>query len=154
MSAFLVFLASVWCALSVAFVAGTVQRGGRVLAFAGRPLAVTPVSVTIVVVCAVSVTAALALAAALAHARGRRLERRMAAELDDHWAALAEREAADAARTRQLAHGVAELQTLVEGLIDERAGGEGRPRHLAVVPDGEDPALNRLIARASVRSRR
>ncbi len=155
MSAFLVFLASVWCALSVAFVAGTVQRGGRALAFAGRPLAVTPVSVTIVVVCAVSVTAALALAAALAYARGRRLERRMAAELDDHWAALAEREAADAARTRQLARGVAELQTLVEGLVGERAAGEVRARHLAAVPDGEgDPALNRLIARASIRSRR
>ena len=153
MSAFLVFLASVWCALSVALVAGTVQRGGRALVVAGHTLARGPASVTIVVLCAVSATAALAMAAALAHARGRRLERRMAAELDDHWAALAEREAADAARTRQLAHGVAELQTLVEGLIDERAAGEGRPRHLAVVPD-EDPALDRLIARASFRSHR
>ena len=154
MSAFLVFLASVWCALSVALVAETVQRGGRALVVAGHTLAKAPASVTIVVLCAVSATAALAMAAALAHARGRRLERRMAAELDDHWAALAEREAADAARTRQLAHGVAELQTLVEGLIDERAAGLGRPRHLAVVPDGEDPALNSLIARASFRSHR
>ena len=58
----------------------------------------------------VSASAALAMAIAVAYARGRRLERRMAAELDERWAALAERDAGDAARKNLLSWRIAELK--------------------------------------------
>jgi hypothetical protein len=88
------------------------------------------------VMCAVSASAALAMVAAVAHARGRRLERRMAAELDARYAALAERDAGDTAR-RLLTWRLAELQTLVDRLLEERKAvvAERDRRHLAVVPD-------------------
>jgi hypothetical protein len=102
----------------------------------GRVLVVLPLDTTMLVLCAVSASAALAMVAAVAHARGRRLERRMAAELDARYAALAERDAGDTAR-RLLTWRLAELQTLVDRLLEERKAvvAERDRRHLAVVPD-------------------
>ncbi|MDP9185339.1 MAG: hypothetical protein M3O29_06710, partial [Actinomycetota bacterium] len=72
---------------------------------------------------------------AVAYARGRRLERRMAAELDARFAELAERDAGDTAR-RLLTWRLAELQTLVDRLLEERKTGVPPDRrHLVVVPD-------------------
>jgi hypothetical protein len=83
-----------------------------------------------------SASAALAMVTAVAYARGRRLERRMAAELDDRFAELAERDAGDTAH-RLLTWRLAELQTLVDRLLEERKTGVVAKdrRHLVVVPD-------------------
>jgi hypothetical protein len=80
------------------------------------------------------------MAIAVAYARGRRLERRMAAELDARWAELAERDAGDTARRELLNWRLAELQTLVDRLLaDRRASMPSKERHLVIVPDVETP---------------
>jgi hypothetical protein len=133
---FPIVLASVWCAVVVEVVQESVRAEGRALVAFGRVLVVLPLDTTMLVLCAVSASAALAMVAAVAHARGRRLERRMAAELDARYAALAERDAGDTAR-RLLTWRLAELQTLVDRLLEERKAvvAERDRRHLAVVPD-------------------
>ena len=116
---FPVVCASVWCAISIEMVWETAH--------------------TITIVCAVSAAAALAMAIAVGYARGRRLERRMAAELDARWAQLAERDAGDAARRELLNWRLAELQTLVDRLLADRQAETRKDRHLVVVPDAEAP---------------
>jgi len=93
MLSFPIVCASVWCAVSIEMVWETARTDGRALVLFGHVVAAPPVSATIVIVCAVSAAAALAMAIAVGYARGRRLERRMAAELDARWAELAERDA-------------------------------------------------------------
>jgi len=107
----------------------------------GHVVAAPPVSATIVIVCAVSAAAALAMAIAVGYARGRRLERRMAAELDARWAELAERDAGDAARRELINWRLAELQTLVDRLLADRQAATRKARHLVVVPDAEAPTV-------------
>jgi hypothetical protein len=131
-----IILAALWGAVAVELVVESVRVDGTALVAFGHVLAAPPVAVTIVVLCVVSASAALALVIAVAYVRGRRLERRMAAELDARWAALAEREGADSARQELLTWRVAELQTLVDDLLAERTAPEGR--HLIVVPDRTD----------------
>jgi hypothetical protein len=75
---------------------------------------------------------------AVAYARGRRLERRMAAELDGRWEEISERSASDATRIRLLSWRVAELQTLVNRLGDDRAAARKGPPRLVVVPDSPE----------------
>ena len=131
-----IVLAALWSALSFEMVLESARVGGRALMLFGHVLVVPPVSVTITVLCVVSATAALAMVTAVAYARGRRLERRMAAELDERWAELAERDAADKARNGLMVWRLAELQTLVDQLLEDRRGVPGR--HLVVVPDPSD----------------
>ena len=102
MLVFPVVLAALWCAISFELVVESARTQGQELVLFGNVLAAPAVSVTIVVLCVVSASAALAMAIAVAFARGRRLERRMAGELDARWAALAERDAGDAARKNLL----------------------------------------------------
>jgi hypothetical protein len=132
---FPIVLASVWCALVVEVVQESVHTEVRALAAFGRVLAAPPMNITIVVLCVLSASAALAMVTAVAYARGRRLERRMAEELDARYAELAERDAGDTAH-RLLTWRLAELQTLVDRLLSERkAAVERDRRHLVVVPD-------------------
>jgi hypothetical protein len=139
---FPIVLASVWSAVVVELVQELVQEsvgteGGALVAF-GRVLATPPADVTVFVLCGLSASAALAMATTVSWARGRRLERRMAAELDARYALLAEQGVRDPA-TRLLPWRLAELQTLVDRLLEERRAGvatRGRhERHLVVVPD-------------------
>jgi hypothetical protein len=133
---FPVVCAWVWCAISIEMVWESVRTDGRALVLFGHVVAAPPVSATIVILCAVSAAAALAMAIAVGYARGRRLERRMAAELDARWADLAERDAGDAARRELLTWRLAELQTLVDRLLeDRRAATQEKERHLVVVSD-------------------
>ena len=142
MLVFPVVLAALWCAISFELVVESARTQGQELVLFGNVLAVpVAVSVTIVVLCVVSASAALAMAIAVACARGRRLERRMAAELDARWAALAERDAGDAARKNLLSWRVAELQTLVEQLLAEREATLQRTPRLFLVP--ESPGVTR-----------
>jgi hypothetical protein len=144
MLSFPVVAASIWSALVVEVVLETVRTEARALVAFGRVLADPPLDATILMLCALSASAALAMVTAVARARGRRLERRMAAELDARYAELAERDAGDSAR-RLLTWRLAELQTLVDRLLEERravlsdGGGAGKhQRHLVVVPDVSD----------------
>jgi hypothetical protein len=132
---FPIVLASVWCAVVVEVVQESVRTEGLAVAAFGRVLAAPPLDVTIVTLCVLSASAALAMVTAVAYARGRRLERRMAEELDARYADLAEHDAEDAAH-RLLTWRLAELQTLVDRLLDERKAGVAKDRrHLIVVPD-------------------
>jgi hypothetical protein len=142
MLAFPIVLAAAWCALSIEMVTETARTHGRAIVVFGNVLAAPPVSVTIIVLCVVSASAALAMVAAVAHARGRRLERRMAAELDARWAEIAERDAGDAARKELLSWRLAELQTLVDRLLAERPPSENG-RHLVLVPNATGSAATR-----------
>jgi hypothetical protein len=141
MLSFPIVCASVWCAVSIEMVWETARTDGRALVLFGHVVAAPPVSATIVIVCAVSAAAALAMAIAVGYARGRRLERRMAAELDARWAQLAERDAGDAARRELLNWRLAELQTLVDRLLADRQAATRKARHLVVVPDAEAPTV-------------
>ena len=139
---FPIVLASVWSALVAEVVLETVRTEGRAVVAFGRVLATSPLDVTIGVLCALSASAALAMVTAVAYARGRRLERRMAAELDARYAALADRGAGDTSQ-RLLTWRLAELQTLVDRLLEERrmalpTKGKHEERHLVVVPDVTD----------------
>jgi hypothetical protein len=87
---------------------------GQVLAEPGRAW-------TLGIVAALAASAALALALSIAHVRGRRLERRMAAELDARWEELARKEVDLRARREVLADRVAELHRQMETLARERA---------------------------------
>jgi hypothetical protein len=141
MLVFPVVLAAVWCAIAYELVAESVRAQGRAIVLFGDVLAAPSLSTTIVVLCLVSASAAFAMVIAVAHARERRLERRMAAELDARWAALAERDAGDAARKNLLSWRVAELQTLVQQLLDERAATQQHTPRLFLVP--ESPSVTR-----------
>ena len=136
--------AAVWCAVSIEIVWESARLQGRALVVFGRVVATPLVEATIVILCAVSAAAALAMAIAVAYARGRRLERRMAAELDARWAELAQRDAGDTARRELLNWRLAELQTLVDRLLeDRRVAVEARERHLVIVPDLHSSAPRR-----------
>jgi hypothetical protein len=135
MLVFPVVLAAVWCAIAFELVVESARTQGRALVLFGELLAAPSVAVTIGVLCVVSASAALAMAVAVARAHTRRVERRMAAELDERWAALAERDAGDVARKNLLSWRVAELQTLVEQLLAEREATLKRKPQLFLVPE-------------------
>ena len=135
MLVFPVVLAAVWCAIAFELVVESARTQGRALVLFGELLAAPSVAVTIGVLCVVSASAALAMAVAVARAHTRRIERRMAAELDVRWAALAERDAGDVARKNLLSWRVAELQTLVEQLLAEREATLKRKPQLFLVPE-------------------
>ena len=130
-------LASVWCAVSIEMVFESARAHGQAVILFGHVVATPPLTATIVTLCVLSASAALALVIAVAHGRGRRLERRMAAELDARWAEIAERDAGDTARRELLLWRLAELQTLVDNLLAERQRSPERGRHLVIVPEAE-----------------
>jgi hypothetical protein len=133
-----IVLATAWSALVIELVIESARTGARELAAFGYVLAAPGGSVGIWILCGVSATAALAMVSAVAYARGRRLERRMAAELDGRWEEISERNAGDATRIRLLSWRVAELQTLVNRLGDDRAATRSGPPRLVVVPDSPE----------------
>jgi len=148
-----IVLATLWCAAAAELAIASARAGGRALVFIDRVLVVRPPEETIPVLCLVSASGALALAIAVARARGRRLERRMAAELDARWADLADREVDDGARTKLLSWRVAELQALVDELLAEREAARPRPApHLVIVSDPPDGGTT--PAATTARSRR
>jgi hypothetical protein len=74
-----IVLATAGSALVIELVIESARTGARELVAFGYVLAAPGGSVGIWILCGVSATAALALVTAVAYARGRRLERRMAA---------------------------------------------------------------------------
>jgi hypothetical protein len=139
-----IVLATAWSAVVIELVLESARTRGRELVAFGSVLAAPRGSAGVWILCGVSATAALAMVTAVAYARGRRLERRMAAELDGRWEEISERSASDATRIRLLSWRVAELQTLLNRLGDDRAARRNGPPRLVVVPDSpEDVASGR-----------
>jgi len=142
-----IVLATAWSALVAELVIESARTGARELVAFGYVLAAPGGSVGIWILCGVSATAALALVTAVAYARGRRLERRMAAELDERWEEISQRNAGDATRIRLLSWRVAELQTLTNQLTAERAAKRVGPPGLVVVPDSPEDVASDPVGR-------
>src|SRR5436305_1887759 len=142
--------ASVWCAVSIEMVWESARTDGRALVLFGHVVAAPPVSATIVILCAVSAVGALAMAVAVAYARGRRLERRMAAELDARWAELAQRDAGDVARRELLNWRLAER--LQQGDLAPAVADAVRDQTVPVARD--EPVVLGRIEQLAVRCHR
>jgi hypothetical protein len=97
----------------------TLDGGERIVAF-GRVLYAPGPTETLWILCAASAAVALAWTAAVAYARGRRLERRMAEELDGRWEELSHRSAGTESRSALLEWRVVELQNQVNELLAQR----------------------------------
>jgi len=144
---FFIVLATAWSAVVIELVLESARTRGRELVAFGSVLAAPGGTAGVLILCAVSATAALAMVTAVAYARGRRLERRMAAELDGRWEEISERSASDATRIRLLSWRVAELQTLVNRLGDDRAAARKGPPRLVVVPDSPEDVASGPVGR-------
>lgn len=115
-----IVVAAAWATLATQLVLES-ARAGRGLVLFGQLLADPGPGWTLVIVAAVAASAAVAMCAAVGDVRGRRLERRMAAELDARWDELARIETEQRERRDQLAGRVAGLHRQLEALMRERA---------------------------------
>ena len=112
--------ATLWTAFVVETIVESVRGFGGSIVFAGRELLAPGVQPSIVILCGLAASAGLAWAAAVAYARGRRLERRMAAELDARYNEMTAQAAGDIARAELVTWRVAELRTSMDALIAQR----------------------------------
>jgi hypothetical protein len=112
-------LATLWTAFVVETVIESARAFGGSIIFLRRTLLAPGIRPSILILCGLAASAGLAWAAAVAYARGRRLERRMAAELDERYEEMTTR-AGDAARAGLLSWRVDELRTSMDELSDRR----------------------------------
>jgi hypothetical protein len=120
MAYLMVLIAAAYAAAVTDAVIESARTGARTMVAFGTVLFEAGLPQGVWILCGVSASAALALAAAVAHVRGRRLERRMAAELDARYEQASARAAGDVARERLLDGRVAELQTSIDTLTAQR----------------------------------
>jgi hypothetical protein len=117
-----IVLATVWSALVIETIAESVRAFGGSIRFLGRTLITPGIRPGVLILCGLAASAGLAWAAAVAYARGRRLERRMAAELDARYQEITTKAAGDVARAGLVGWRVAELRTSLEELSERRDG--------------------------------
>ncbi len=117
---FLVITTAVTALVGDAVVESILDGGEGVVAFGGAARFDASASSTLTILTILSAAAALAWAAAMAFARGHRLERRMAEELDARWDAQSRHNAGVEGRNKLLEFRVAELQTKLEELTNRR----------------------------------
>ena len=115
-------LATAWTAFVVETIIESTRAFGGTILFLGRTLIAPGIRPGILILCGLAASAGLAWATAVAYARGRRLERRMAAELDARYQEMTTKAAGDAARAGLLTWKVGELRD-----VDGRADREARP---------------------------
>jgi hypothetical protein len=115
-----VALATVWTVVVVDTVVESARVFGGSILFLRRTVLTPGIRPGILILCGLAASAGLAWAAAVAYARGRRLERRMAAELDTQYQELTTKAAGDAARTGLLEWRIGELSTSMEDLMAKR----------------------------------
>jgi hypothetical protein len=113
-------LATLWTAIVVETIIESARAFGGSIIILRRTLLTPGIRPGIVILCGLAASAGLAWAAAVAYARGRRLERRMAAELDERYEEMTTRVAGDAAREGLLSWRVDELRTSMDELSDRR----------------------------------
>jgi hypothetical protein len=113
-------LATVWTAVVVETIIESARTFGGSIQFLGRTMLAPGIRPGVFILCGLAASAGLAWAAAVAYARGRRLERRMAAELDERYQEITAKAAGDVARAGLLSWRVAELRTSMDELTARR----------------------------------
>jgi len=114
-------IATAFAGLTGDAVVESIGDGGERIVLLGGSLSFdvgTTATLTILTAC--SAAAALAWAAVIAFARGRRLERRMAEELDERWAERSQHNAGVEGKNKLLEYRVVELQTQLEDITGKR----------------------------------
>lgn len=101
-------------------VESVLDGGEGIVAFGGAARFDESASMTLTILTIASAAAAFLWAAAIAAAHGRRLEGRMAKELDERWDAQSRHNAGVEGRNKLLEFRVAELHTKLEELTDRR----------------------------------
>lgn len=112
--------AGAWTALVADTVWESAHAGGGSIVAFGRTLATPGVRPGVAILAGLAASASVALTAAIALVRGRGLERRMAADLDERYREITARAAGDVARAGLVAWRVAELRSSMEQLSDRR----------------------------------
>jgi hypothetical protein len=115
-----IVVATAWSALVVDTIVESTEAGGGSIVTFRTTLLIPGVRVGVLILCGLAASAGLAMATAVAYARGRRLERRMAAELDARYQEMTARAAGDVARAGLLSWRVAELRTSMHDLTGQR----------------------------------
>ena len=113
-------LATVWTAVVVETIVESARVFGGSILFLGRTVLTPGIRPGVLILCSLAASAGLAWSAAVAYARGRRLERRMAAELDAQYQEITTKAAGDAARAGLVEWRINELRTSMEDLIAKR----------------------------------
>ena len=115
-----IVLATAWTAVVVETIIESARAFGGSILFLRRTMLTPGIRPGVVILCGLAASAGLAWAAAVAYARGRRLERRMAAELDARYQEITAKAAGDVARAGLLSWRVAELRTSMDELTARR----------------------------------
>lgn len=113
-------LAAVWTAVVVETIIESARVFGGSILFLRRTLLTPGIRPGILILCGLAASAGLAWAAAVAYARGRRLEQRIAVELDARHQEMTTQAAGDAARAGLLSWRIAELRTSMDDLTKRR----------------------------------
>jgi hypothetical protein len=112
--------ATLWTAAVVETIFESVRAFGGGIQIFGRTIIAPGIRPSIFVLCALAASAGIAWAAAIAYARGRRLERRMAADLDARYQEMTTQVAGDIARAELATWRADELGASLEGLVRQR----------------------------------
>lgn len=115
-----IVLTTLWTAFVVETIIESARAFGGSILFLERTLLMPGIRPGILILCGLAASAGLAWTAALAYERGRRLERRMAAELDERYQETTTQAAGDVARAGLLSWRVAELRTSMDSLTERR----------------------------------
>jgi hypothetical protein len=115
-----ILLAAMWSAFVVDTIVESARAFGGSIIFLRRTLLTPGIRPGIFILCGLAVSASFAWAAAVAYARGRRLEQRMAAELDARYQEMTTEAAGDTARVGLLSWRIAELRTSMDDLTERR----------------------------------
>ena len=115
-----IVLATLWTAFVVETIIESARAFGGSIMFLERTLLMPGIRPGILILCGLAASAGLAWTAALSYERGRRLERRMAAELDARYQEITTQAAGDVARAGLLSWRVAELRTSLDTLTEQR----------------------------------
>jgi hypothetical protein len=113
-------LATVWSAFVLETIVESAKVFGGSIVFLRRTLLTPGIRPGILILCGLAASAGLAWTVAVAYARGRRLEQRMAAELDARYAEMTAEAAGDVARAGLLSWRIDELRTSMEELAERR----------------------------------
>jgi hypothetical protein len=113
-------LATAWSAFVVETIFESTRAFGGTILFLGRTLIAPGIRPGILILCGLAASAGLAWTMAVAYARGRRMKRRMAAELDTRYQEMTTRAAGDAARAGLLTWRIGEHQTSMDEMIAKR----------------------------------
>jgi hypothetical protein len=120
MAAVLIVLATALLGAATDAVVESAIDGGDAIVMFGQTIATPGTAGTLGILAALSATSVLAWVAAIAHARGRRLERRLSDELDERWEDLSQRVAGELGRKTLLEWRVVELRNQVDELVTKR----------------------------------